>query len=128
VSEVGLARRMNIPGVKIIDPADDPWRVINDIAHCSRIYSQSLHGLIVADALDVPNIWIAPGRAMLGARFKFDDYFSTLDANKDPYPFTLDTFLGTPAHAFDVRRYRYDKKTYLEALQQAVARQASEQA
>ena len=123
VSEVGLARGMNIPGVKIIDPGDDPWRVIHDIADCSRIFSQSLHGLIVADALEIPNIWIAPGRAMVGARFKFDDYFSTLDANKDPHPFTLDTFRGTPAHAFDVRRYRYDKKTYLEALQQAVARQ-----
>jgi pyruvyltransferase len=121
VSEVGLARKMNIPGVKIIDPTNGPWRVIREIAGCSRIFSQSLHGLIVADALEIPNVWIAPGKTMMGGRFKFDDYFSTLDAAKEPYPFDMDTFRGARAHVFGVGRYRYDKKTYLQALRQAVA-------
>ena len=126
VSEVGVVRRMSIPGVKIIDPSLEPWRVIRNIASCSRIYSQSLHGLIVADALEIPNIWIVPGRSMVGDRFKFDDYFSTLDAVKEPCSLSLDTFRSMPASAFDVRRYRYDKKTYLDALQQTVSEQVWE--
>lgn len=124
VSEVGRARRMKIPGVKIIDPGHAPWHVIREIAGCSHIYSQSLHGLIVADALEIPNVWIAPGQDMAGDRFKFFDYFSTLDAGKDPQPFDLDTFASSPAHAFEVGRYKHDKKLYLEAIRHAVSTQA----
>jgi pyruvyltransferase len=126
VSEMGYARRMKIPGVKIIDPGHDPWRVIRDIAGCSRIFSQSLHGLIVADTLQIPNVWIAPSLKMVGDSFKFADYFSTLDASKEPYPFDLDTFRGLPAHFFDVRKYKYDKKVLLDAIRQGVALQLPE--
>ena len=120
ISEVSHARRLKIPGVKIIDPSDAPWRVIQDIASCSRIFSQSLHGLIVADTLDVPNIWIEPGKKMAGYRFKFYDYFSTTDALKEPYPFDLETFIDTPIHLFEISRYMYDKKIYLDAIREAV--------
>lgn len=124
VSEVGRARRLKIPGVKIIDPGHDPWRVIQDIAGCSRIFSQSLHGLIIADALEIPNAWIAPGPNMAGERFKFYDYFSTLDEGKEPHAFDLETFIRSPVHLFEISRYKHDKKVYLDVIRHAVSTQA----
>lgn len=126
VSQVGRARRMKIPGVKIIDPGHAPWHVIGEIAGCSRIYSQSLHGLIAADALEIPNVWIAPDPNMAGDRFKFLDYFSTLDTGKEPHPFDMETFTRSPAHVFKVGRYMYDKKIYLDAIRHAVSIQAQD--
>jgi pyruvyltransferase len=120
-SDLRLARKLKIPNVKVIDPGLEPWKVIREIAGCSRIFSQSLHGLIVADALEIPNIWIAPNASMTGQNFKFEDYFTTLDGRKEPYQFNLGTFLHTPRTAFSVCTYKYDKKNYLEALRDAVA-------
>ena len=119
VSNFRHARKMKIPNVKIIDPGQTPWKVIHEIAGCSRIFSESLHGLIVADTLNIPNVWIAPNPSMTGAKFKFDDYFSTLDASKDAYPFSLMTFSSTPKDAFTVCQYLYDKQTYLDAIRDA---------
>jgi pyruvyltransferase len=121
VSCLRLARKMAPLGVKIIDPGLAPWKVIREIAGCSRIFSQSLHGLIVADALEIPNIWIAPSESVTGDTFKFKDYFSTLDTAKTPYSFDLKTFSNTPHTAFNVCNYKYDKKVYLDALRDAVA-------
>lgn len=123
VSEFRQLRGLDIPEIKIINPSLEPWRVIREIAACSRIYSQSLHGLIVADALDIPNVWIAPGPFMAGDTFKFFDYFSTLDADKEPHSFDLDTFKQTRVQAFNVGCYKYNKKIYLEAIRNAVSTQ-----
>jgi len=121
VSDLRFAYKLKIPNVKVIDPGREPWKVIREIAGCSRIFSQSLHGLIVADALEIPNIWIAPNASMTGENFKFEDYFTTLDGGKVPHQFNLGSFLHTPQSAFDVCTYKYDKKHYLEALRDAVA-------
>lgn len=63
--------------IRVISPAAPPARVIAQIATCERIASASLHGLIAADALGLPAIWLAaPG--LIGGRFKFDDYASAV--------------------------------------------------
>ncbi len=46
-----------IAGATLIDPRDDPLTVMAAIGKCRVIMSESLHGVIVADALRVP--WIA---------------------------------------------------------------------
>ena len=121
VSEFERTRRLRMNGLKVIDPALPPWRVIQEIAGCSRIMSQSLHGLIVADALEIPNLWIAPGPDMVGRNFKFEDYFSTLDGPKSAHPFDRDLQQIPPEADFDVGIYRYDKRTYLETLRNTIA-------
>lgn len=70
-------------GAKIIRVADDPLKVIEEIAKCKRIVSSSLHGIILADAFGTPRkIEIAP--RMLshpdqeGGLFKWQDYSSSL--------------------------------------------------
>ena len=40
--------------------------------------SQSLHGLIFADSLLIPNVWLDFGSIHIGGQFKFYDYFSTV--------------------------------------------------
>jgi pyruvyltransferase len=119
VSEVSSLRRLCPQGVKVIDPADTPWKVIEAIASCERIMSQSLHGLIVADALDIPNLWLAPSVSMAGGEFKFLDYFSTLDARKRPHPPTP-MVLAAPPDDFSVGRYLFDKTEYHAAVRAAL--------
>lgn len=46
---------------KIINVFDDVGTVFDDIASCRRILSSSLHGVIVADAFDVPNMAVKFG-------------------------------------------------------------------
>lgn len=67
-------------GVRIIDPCMEVRAVLEAIGSCERVLSSSLHGLVVADALGVPNEWL---RLDLGDElrrgvheFKFRDYYS----------------------------------------------------
>ena len=124
VSEVREAKALRIPGLEIIDPALDPMAVIHKISQCKRVFSQSLHGLIVADALRVPSVWVAPGAKMKGGAFKFHDYFTTLDAPKTPMKFDADALSRTTLKEFHVSNYKFDKREYLEAVQEALHAEA----
>lgn len=64
------------PNSVIIDVQDTPLNVTRKIAECECIISSSLHGLIIADSLRVPNIHIVVTNNLLGDGFKFDDYYS----------------------------------------------------
>ena len=123
-----VARWRSLGGRKlaIIDPADEPWRVIRAIASCEAVLSQSLHGLIVADALGVPNAWIAPSDAMRGGRFKFDDYFSTLGAAKETVPEGRHLFDAPERCPVAIGHYRFSKAEYRAALVAAATRLAEE--
>ena len=62
--------------------------VIRQIDQCENVISSSLHGLIVADSLGIPNAWMF-SRELTGDRFKFDDYYSSLDIlNPNPIELT----------------------------------------
>lgn len=52
------------------------WKnFINMILSCDLILSSSLHGIIISDAYNVPNIWCNFGFDMDDSGFKFRDYF-----------------------------------------------------
>lgn len=80
-----LGRRFAAFGVnvKVIDVMqDDPVNVLCEIAQCDKILSSSLHGLIVSDALQIPNrhiVFSTLGQAVQEYLFKFDDYYSAFD-------------------------------------------------
>lgn len=126
VTSVNRWRSLTTRGLALIDPADEPWRVIEAIASCDAILSQSLHGLIVADALGIPNAWITPSDAMVGGRFKFDDYFSTLDAPKEMVPEGRHLFEQPGGCDVSVGHYRFAKQAYRTALGAAAAELADE--
>lgn len=65
----------NLPNAQLIDMiTDDVQETTRAIARCDVILSSSLHGLIVADSLGIPNIWIDAGAINKSSRFKFFDY------------------------------------------------------
>jgi hypothetical protein len=70
-----LARR----GVACILGATKDYRAVAEqIADCAVILSSSLHGLVFADALGIPNTWFMPDTIHGAARFKFYDYACAL--------------------------------------------------
>ncbi|WP_213495802.1 polysaccharide pyruvyl transferase family protein [Lactococcus formosensis] len=68
--------RENLPNSTVIDVRSDPKDVIREIAKCEYILSSSMHGLIIADSLNVPNHHIVITDKVTGDNFKFRDYYS----------------------------------------------------
>lgn len=67
------------PEIRLIDACAPPREVIHHISQCEAILSSSLHGLIVADALEIPNRWVQfpeTSSRVIGGDFKFCDYYS----------------------------------------------------
>lgn len=57
----------------------DHWHdVIDEINQCDMVASSSLHGLIIADAYNIPNVWIRLSDKIEGGNFKYLDYFSAV--------------------------------------------------
>jgi hypothetical protein len=52
---------------------------LENLAGCESVASSSLHGLIFAEALQVPNVWIELSDKVLGGGFKFRDWFSVVE-------------------------------------------------
>lgn len=52
--------------------------ILATMTECRLIVAQSLHGLIFADSLQLPNVWLYDGPLHCGGEFKFYDYFSTV--------------------------------------------------
>ncbi|MEE1620759.1 polysaccharide pyruvyl transferase family protein [Zafaria sp. J156] len=74
----------SLPGIALIDfRTDDIDRIAQEITSCEVVLSQSLHGLILADALGVPNAWVDAGDLHMGGSFKFYDYFSSVGRDFD---------------------------------------------
>lgn len=61
---------------RLINVMAHPDDVIAQIAGCDAILSSSLHGLIAADALGVPNGWLRMSDKIRGGDFKFRDYWA----------------------------------------------------
>lgn len=71
------------PGSICINVQDSPVDVVEKIAKCERVVSTSLHGLIVADSLHIPNLWLENPWVHYESpvdcyRFKYKDYYSAL--------------------------------------------------
>lgn len=71
--------------VLIIDLSKyDKWTDFPDlICSCESIISSSLHGLIMAEAYETPNVWIEFGKPLIGGRFKFHDFFLSIGRDRE---------------------------------------------
>jgi hypothetical protein len=62
--------------IAIVDMMDNGLKPVEQILQAEIVVSQSLHGLIFAEALGKPNVWISSDLSGLW-RYKFEDWFST---------------------------------------------------
>ena len=60
----------------IIDMRRNVFDVLKDISSCELIISSALHGLIVADSYNIPNIQLKVSNRLKGGMYKFSDYYS----------------------------------------------------
>ena len=60
----------------ILDIKSPPVEFMRSVAACESIASSTLHGLIAADSLHIPNLWIKMSNKIAGRDFKFYDYYS----------------------------------------------------
>lgn len=66
--------------IKVIDPRQDPLTILRQIGACRRIVTSSLHGMIVADAFNIPRrVEISPALNNEGGNFKFRDYSASIN-------------------------------------------------
>lgn len=69
------------------------WRdIIKQVNQCQTIISSSLHGLIVSDAYQVPNVWAQFARQIEGDDTKYLDYFSSV-SRETRKPLWLDGYV-----------------------------------
>ena len=69
--------------LKIIDVQKDMETVVDSISSSAVCISTSLHGLIIAQAYNVPWVWLEVfDNNLKGNDFKFKDFFSTIDESK----------------------------------------------
>ena len=57
--------------------------IIDQICECEAILSSSLHGLIMAEAYRIPNVWLEFGRPLIGGHFKFHDFFLSIHRDRE---------------------------------------------
>ena len=75
VAELDWIREQD--GVRLIDATGDPRQVVAEIAACEVLITSSLHGLITADSIGVPNAHIRlSSNRYIGGMYKFRDYYS----------------------------------------------------
>ena len=65
------------PGVVDLDVHAAPDVFLRQMADCGAVISSSLHGLIFAEALGIPNLWVKASDEIAGGAFKFEDWFTT---------------------------------------------------
>ena len=69
------------PGATVVDVRAGVETVVRQIAGAQACVSSSLHGIIVAQAYSVPWVWLRISDQIIsGDRYKFEDFFTTLDA------------------------------------------------
>lgn len=69
--------------LKIIDVQKDMETVVDSISSSSVCISTSLHGLIIAQAYNIPWVWLEVFDNNLGGEdFKFKDFFSTINESQ----------------------------------------------
>ncbi|MCM1070057.1 MAG: polysaccharide pyruvyl transferase family protein [Bacteroides sp.] len=76
----------NQTDIKLIDIRNyNDWHdFIDEILECEAIASSSLHGLIMAYAYDIQNVWVEFQQGVRRDRFKYDDFFASIGKSENP--------------------------------------------
>ena len=78
--ETNLAKKIINLGAHFIDIYDynSYQSFIDEINSCHYIISSSLHGIIISDAYNIPSYHVVLSNKVIGGKFKFMDYYSSV--------------------------------------------------
>lgn len=111
--------------VKFLDiRTDDLVAFVREMNSCEVIVSQSLHGLIFADALGIPNVWMELGPIHAGGAFKFYDYFSSVGrdfSKKIAYISKTESVIDSQINFPDAMRLNTVKNQVRKAFERALS-------
>jgi hypothetical protein len=71
------------PGVRVADVAGNYMLLLEAIRGASLVRTSSLHALVAADAMGVPQVY-EPHPGVIGGDWKFNDYFSAFGESARP--------------------------------------------
>ena len=116
-NNIWLEKLQNEKNIKILDVQEsDPLKFIDDILSCEKIASSSLHGIIVADAYNIPSLWIKFSDKIVGGNFKFFDYFMSVGRkDKEALYINQNTSLDDILNQFYEYEIKIDLKPLLDA-------------
>lgn len=92
----------------IINPMNEPDKVIEQILSCETLISSSLHGLIIADSFNIPNLWLEDDLKMdFEPQFKYIDYYSIYNNWTEFAPVRAIDFIGKDTD-YIINNYKVD--------------------
>ncbi|MDR0979819.1 MAG: polysaccharide pyruvyl transferase family protein [Candidatus Nomurabacteria bacterium] len=91
VKTIDVLNRHNLPDKLFCE------QVLAECAACEAILSSSLHGLIIADALNIPNAHLLLSDGVYGDSYKFRDYYSAFGRNHQAVDLRLAPNAPSPA-------------------------------
>lgn len=84
-----IAVRDHGQAITVIDPCAPVRDVVRAISECEAIISSSLHGLVFAESLGIPNAWVRLSGKVAGGSFKFRDWSAAIGKGWDAVPIEL---------------------------------------
>jgi len=70
-------KQLPLKNFRVLSVKTNPTHMLEDLLGCSLVLSSSLHGIIFAEAFEVPARWLVlAGSAKSESRFKYEDYFT----------------------------------------------------
>jgi len=69
----------HLDDIKVINVADSVDNVVQYINECDYIASSSLHGIIIADSYNIPNVHVNFNGFVPHTQFKFYDYYQSIN-------------------------------------------------
>ena len=114
------------PSVKVLDVCNSAEVFFGEMASCAAIASSSLHGLIFAEALGIPTLWLEVSNKVIGQGFKFADWFS-LARNPQREPARPQAFVsaGEIIRACEPRQIEIDRRALRQAITPEVVAECS---
>lgn len=102
------------PDVLVINIKSNIKKVVDQLCSCEKVVSSSLHGLIAADAYQIPSKWILISNRIPGKNFKFHDYYASCNFEETPLWLSSDTSWKYLSQACSLRKFCPDLDQLLE--------------
>lgn len=78
-----IIRNLESKGFRVIDICAGKEKFIDELLEVENVISSSLHGLIAADAYNIPNARVNISNRLIGNHFKFKDYCISVNREID---------------------------------------------